>query len=227
MMTTTTVALCLGLLGSALSTPAPTPSGCWKQWYCTGETSDTAYYCGDTAPCSFTYVGCNSAGYSDSCTPVLGEVSGGTCADMVSPWGSEYVATKWYCDADVCGAAVCAELESEGCYKYWDCVGEGDGNEYYCDQVGEAPCSIAYTGCETIIEDDIDGTGCKMTFGESKGGTCATMSSPWGDSSAKGMWHCTGAAGCDCEIVSAAGTTRPSLVAMVVVAAVATMLTRV
>ena len=102
MMTTTTVALCLGLLGSALSTPAPTPSGCWKQWYCTGETSDTAYYCGDTAPCSFTYVGCNSAGYSDSCTPVLGEVSGGTCADMVGPWGSEYVATKWYCYADVC-----------------------------------------------------------------------------------------------------------------------------
>ena len=113
MMTTTTVALCLGLLGSALSTPAPTPSGCWKQWYCTGETSDTAYYCGDTPPCSFTYVGCNSAGYSDSCTPVLGEVSGGTCADMVGPWGADYAAGQYYCDADACGAEYCAEQEAQ------------------------------------------------------------------------------------------------------------------
>ena len=56
MMTTTTVALCLSLLGSVLSTPAPTPSGCWKQWYCTGETSDTAYYCGDTAPCAIHFL---------------------------------------------------------------------------------------------------------------------------------------------------------------------------
>ena len=232
MLSARVLALYLSLLGCALSTPSPTPSGCWKLWTCTGETADSEYYCtgaGVPTPCSMAKTGCSAGSWdtTESCTNTMGEVSGGTCADMVGPWGSEYVATKWYCDVDVCGAAVCAELESEGCYKYWDCVGEGDGNEYYCDQVGEAPCSIAYTGCETIIEDDIDGTGCKMTFGESKGGTCATMSSPWGDSSAKGMWHCTGAEGCDCEIVSAAGTTRPSLVAMVVVAAVATMLTRV
>ena len=83
-------------------------------WYCTGLSDDTAYYC-DTAgetPCSFAYVGCDSAEYSDSCTPVLGEVSGGTCEDMVGPWGAEYKAGIYYCDVDACGAEVCATLES-------------------------------------------------------------------------------------------------------------------
>ena len=48
----------------------------------------------------------------------------------------------WYCDADVCGADRCAELEaaSEGCYKYWFCTGEfGSENQYYCDGVGAYP----------------------------------------------------------------------------------------
>ena len=78
--------------------------------------------------------------------------------------------------------------------------------------------AAAYTGCETIIEDDIDGTGCKMTFGESKGGTCACPR--------RGGTRLRRA----CGIAGAEGLTAKSsrrrarsavLVAMVVVAAVA------
>ena len=91
-----------------------TPSGCWRMWYCTGNSDATAYYCngaGET-PCSFANVGCDSPS-ADGCTPVLGEVSGGTCEDMVGPWGAEYKAGIYYCDVDACGAEVCAALESE------------------------------------------------------------------------------------------------------------------
>ena len=64
-------------------------------------------------PCSFAYYACDSAEYSESCTPVLGEVSGGTCEDMVGPWGADYKAGEYYCDADTythC-AEVCAGSE--------------------------------------------------------------------------------------------------------------------
>ena len=59
-------------------------------------------------PCSFAYYACDSAEYSESCTPVLGEVSGGTCEDMVGPWGAEYTAGEYYCDADT--YTHCAEV---------------------------------------------------------------------------------------------------------------------
>ena len=94
--------------------------GCWKSWHCTGDTADSAYYCdgGGVAPCSFAYYNCDTAEYSESCTPVLGEVSGGTCAEMVGPWGADYAAGQYYCDVETCGVERCAE---EG--------GEEDGNE--------------------------------------------------------------------------------------------------
>ena len=89
--------------------------GCWKSWHCTGDTADSAYYCdgGGVAPCSFAYYNCDTAEYSESCTPVLGEVSGGTCDDMVSPWGTGYTPYRYYCDVDTCGEERCNELEEE------------------------------------------------------------------------------------------------------------------
>ena len=43
---------------------------------------------------------------------MLGEVSGGTCADMVGPWGPDYTAGSYYCDVDTC-AETCAEYEND------------------------------------------------------------------------------------------------------------------
>ena len=103
------------LLHLSLLSSAWAQSGCWKSWHCTGSSSGSAYYCDGVGvtPCSFAYYGCDTAEYSESCTPVLGEVSGGTCADMVGPWGADYAAGQYYCDADACGAEYCAEQEAQ------------------------------------------------------------------------------------------------------------------
>ena len=233
MLSARVLALYLSLLGCALSTPSPTPSGCWKLWTCTGETADSEYYCtgaGVPTPCSMAKTGCSAGSWetTESCTNTMGEVSGGTCADMVGPWGSEYIAGTWYCDADVCGADYCAAADSEGCYKYWTCTGEiGSENQYYCDMVGQYPCSISYTGCTAMeSEDDGDIPGCRIAFGEVAGTPCDSMVGPFGPGYPKDTWICTGAEGCanDCpDNVSAAASSSASLVTAGV-AAVVTML---
>merc|ERR1711988_1241844 len=114
------------------------PDGCYNTWYCVGGEGDeeNEYYCDGSengAPCSFAYHSCTTEGDHSTCQYTLGEVSGGTCADMVGPYGTEHPHGEWFCD---CDDDVCAELDAAACgYQTWYCVGgeDDDENDYYCD----------------------------------------------------------------------------------------------